>query len=266
MQQAIPRQESAILTEILPILLILFLATLARSTFGFGEALIAVPLLALCLPLTVAAPLAVLVSITIAALVVAQDWRHIHLRSAGWLIGSTVFGIPFGILLLQHGHPRAIKAALALAILAFAVYALTKNTPPAQPQDQQQDQPPTHEPRRWLIVAGFFAGVMGGAFGMNGPPLVLYGSLRRWSARQFRATLQAYFLPASILGIAGYWRAGLWTHAVSHDYLLSLPVILPTVWLGRILHHRIPARAFQKYVYLGLCAIGIILLLQTIRG
>lgn len=233
-----------------------------RSTFGFGEALVAVPLLALCLPLTVAAPLAVLVSITIAAIVVAQDWRHIHLRSAGWLIGSTVFGIPCGILLLEHGHPRAIKAALALAILAFAAYAFNKKTPPTQPQEH----PPAHEPRRWLIVAGFFAGVMGGAFGMNGPPLVLYGSLRRWSAQQFRATLQAYFLPASILGMAGYWQAGLWTHAVSHDYLLSLPVILPTVWLGRALHHRIPAHAFQKYVYLGLGVIGVILLLQALRG
>jgi uncharacterized membrane protein YfcA len=250
-----------IATEVFLLLFILFLATLVRSTLGFGEALVAVPLLALCIPLKVAAPLAVLVSITIAAIVVAQDWKHIHLRSAGWLIAATIFGIPFGILLLQHVHPRAIKAALALAILAFAAYALTRKYPPAQPQNS----PPTREPRRWLIVFGFFAGVMGGAFGMNGPPLVLYGSLRRWSTQQFRATLQAYFLPASILGMAGYWRAGLWTHAVSRDYLLSLPVILPTVWLGSILHRRIPARAFQQAIYFGLCGVGILLLLQAIH-
>jgi len=41
--------------------LIVFIATLIRSAFGFGEALVAVPLLALCIPLEVAAPLAVLV-------------------------------------------------------------------------------------------------------------------------------------------------------------------------------------------------------------
>jgi hypothetical protein len=35
------------------VLLIIFLATLIRSTFGFGEALIAVPLLAFFLPLNV---------------------------------------------------------------------------------------------------------------------------------------------------------------------------------------------------------------------
>ncbi len=255
----IEHRERSIHAQTFEILAILFLATLVRSTFGFGEALIAVPLLALCIPLTVAAPLAVLVSITIAAIVVAQDWRHIHLRSAGWLIGSTVFGIPFGILLLQRGHPRAIKAALALAILGFAVYALKKENPTIPTHN------PTHEPRRWLLLFGFFAGVMGGAFGMNGPPLVLYGSLRRWSPQQFRATLQAYFLPASLLGFGGYWMAGLWTPTVTQDYLLAIPVLLPTVWLGRVLHHRIPAEAFQKYVYLGLGGIGLLLLLQTLH-
>ena len=51
------------------ILLVLLVATLIRSVFGFGEALVAVPLLALRLPVRVAAPLAVLVSITIAAVI-----------------------------------------------------------------------------------------------------------------------------------------------------------------------------------------------------
>ena len=50
--------------------MVVFVATLIRSAFGFGEALVAVPLLVLCIPLPVAAPLAVLVSITIAAVVV----------------------------------------------------------------------------------------------------------------------------------------------------------------------------------------------------
>src|SRR5262249_25397617 len=51
----------------------------------------------------------------------------------------------------------------------------------------------------WLF--GFTGGVLGGAYGMNGPPLVVYGSLRHWSPEHFRATLQGYFLPASLLGM-----------------------------------------------------------------
>jgi hypothetical protein len=38
------------------VLFIVFIATLIRSAFGFGEALIAVPLLAFCIPLGVAPP------------------------------------------------------------------------------------------------------------------------------------------------------------------------------------------------------------------
>ena len=64
------------------VLAVVFVATVIRSAFGFGEALIAVPLLAFVIPVTVAAPLAVLFSITVAGIVVAQDWRHVHFASA----------------------------------------------------------------------------------------------------------------------------------------------------------------------------------------
>ena len=44
---------------------------------------------------------------------------------------------------------------------------------------------------------------------MNGPPLVIYGALRRWSPQYFRATLQGYFLPATLAGLIGYAATGL---------------------------------------------------------
>jgi len=75
----------------LQVVCIVFIATLIRSAFGFGEALVAVPLLAFYIPLEQAAPLAVLVSITIAAIVVVQDWKKIHLRSTAWLRHEIMF-------------------------------------------------------------------------------------------------------------------------------------------------------------------------------
>src|SRR3954453_14082560 len=80
---------------------ILFLATLIRSAFGFGQALVAVPLLALLMPVEVAAPVAVLGSITVAFIVVAHARRKIHVRSAGGLVLSTMFGFPVGLMLLK---------------------------------------------------------------------------------------------------------------------------------------------------------------------
>ena len=239
----------------LQVLAVVFTATLIRSAFGFGEALFAVPLLALFIPLQVAAPLAVLVSITIAAVVVTQDWRKIHVRSTGWLVGATLFGIPMGLLLLTSSHQQAVKVALAILIIAFALYSLLGSKPPELKQDS----------RLWLLGCGFVAGVFGGAYGMNGPPLVIYGAMRRWSAQHFRATLQGYFLPASLIGMAGYWLAGLWVPAVTHYYLLSLPVLLPAIWLGRVVNHRLHGEAFLRYVYVGLAGIGAVLLVQSVR-
>jgi uncharacterized protein len=204
----------------------------------------------------VAAPLAVLVSITVAGIVVVQDWKKIHFHSASWLVFSSLLGIPLGLLLLTNSHQRGVKAVLALIIIAFAVYSLIGRAPLELKQDH----------RGWLLGCGFFAGILGGAYGMNGPPLVVYGTMRKWSAQHFRATLQGYFLPASVIGMVGYCLAGLWTPTVSRYYLLSLPVTFLGVYLGRVINHRLHGDSFYKYLYAGLAGIGTLLLAQAITG
>lgn len=235
------------------ILFVIFVATLVRSAFGFGEALLAVPLLALRIPLQMAAPLAVLISITIAAYIVIQDWRDVHFKSAGWLVFATLFGLPLGLWLLTSSHQQAVKLVLAMVIICFAVISLIGN-PPELHSDSKS----------WLMGCGFVAGILGGAYGMNGPPLAIYGTMRRWPARHFRATLQGYFLPASVLGMLGFWWQGLWAPAVTHYYLLALPVTIPAIWAGRIVNHRLPVNHFRKYIYWGLIIIGAVLAMQAV--
>ncbi len=238
----------------LHIILVLFIATLIRSVFGFGEALLAVPLLALVMPVQVAAPLAVLVSITIAFLILLQDWRLVHVRDAGWLVVSTLFGIPLGLLLLRSTPESVVKALLGVIIIAFSAYSLAG----------RHTRELTDDRFAWFF--GFHAGVLGGAYGMNGPPLAIYGTLRRWPPARFRATLQGYFLPASVAGMAGYFFTGLWTPAVNRFYLISLPGVVIATLLGGMLNRRIHAPRFASYVYFGLAAIGTVLLLQAIVG
>lgn len=230
----------------------LFLATVIRSAFGFGEALVAVPLLALAIPVEVAAPVAVLVSITVALIVVLQDWRHIHVRSAVWLVVPTLLGIPIGLMVLKTVPELVVKAVLAVVIIAFSGWSLM----PRARFELEND--------RFAGLFGFVAGILGGAYGMNGPPLAMYGSLRRWPPANFRATLQGYFLPASLAGMAAYWVAGLWTPAVNRFYVLSLPGVLLGIFLGRIVNRRMDARRFVLYVHAGLIAIGLVLLGQAL--
>ena len=234
---------------------VIFVATLIRSSLGFGEALVAVPLLALRIPVTVAAPLAVLVSIAVAATIVVQDRAHVEFRSARRLVIASTAGIPLGVLLLATAHEQAVKLALGAVIVAFAAYSLTARSLPHLTDDHPG----------LLAGCGFLAGVLGGAYGMNGPPLVVYGTLRQWPPRQFRATLQGYFLPASAMGAIGYLWIGLYTSAVTRYFVWSLPAVAAAILIGRWLNQRMRGDRFFRIVYLGLVVIGTTLIVETIR-
>ncbi|HZZ72446.1 MAG TPA: sulfite exporter TauE/SafE family protein [Pirellulales bacterium] len=238
------------------VLAVLFAATLIRSTLGFGEALVAVPLLALRIPVSVAAPLAVLVSVVVAAIIVAQDWRRIEVRSAVWLLAAALPGIPLGLLLLTQVNDRIVKLILGLIIIAFSSYSLAAKGRFHLLRDHGG----------MLLGCGFCSGILGGAYGMNGPPLAVYGTLRRWSPQHFRATLQGYFLPASLLGLAGYAALGLWGAEVTRYFLVSLPGVLAAIFLGRALNHRVSGNGFLRMTYGGLILIGAVLLIQAYTG
>jgi uncharacterized membrane protein YfcA len=236
------------------VLAIVFAATLIRSSLGFGEALFAVPLLALKIPIATAAPLAVLVSITVSFFVVIQDWRHIHVKSAGGLLLATIFGTPVGLWLLKVTNERPIKLGLAGLLFAFGLYSLAAGAKLHLKRDH----------KRALLGAGFVAGILGGLYGMNGPPLVIYGALRRWSPQHFRATLQAYFLPASLLTMIGYLLAGFWNREVTFLFAASLPLILVAMLLGRVINRRLAGDGFFKLLYVALMAIGVLLAVQSV--
>ncbi|MGH8183482.1 MAG: sulfite exporter TauE/SafE family protein [Rhodanobacteraceae bacterium] len=235
------------------VLVVLFLATFIRSAFGFGEALVAVPLLAFVMPVEVAAPIAVLVSITVALVAIVRDLRHIHFRSVGWLFLATAVGTPLGLLMLHRLDSQVVKAVLGVVILVFSIWALIGRRQTAFADERHA----------WLF--GFAAGVLGGAYGMIGPPLVMYGALRGWSPERFRATLQGYFLPASLLALCGYGLTGLWTPTVTRWYLLALPVVVAGIVAGRLVGGRISARRwFTLCIHAGLVMVGAVLLLQSL--
>jgi uncharacterized membrane protein YfcA len=236
------------------IFIISFVATLVRSTFGFGESLVAVPLFILFLPIEIAVPLSVLISIFVALVVVIQDHQQIHFNSAKWLIIFAILGIPIGLIILIYGNEFWVKTGLGLLIILYSLYAIFGKNRLSLKSDNML----------WLFVCGFVSGILGGAYGVNGPPLVVYGNMRNWSAKHFRATLQAYFLPASTIAALGYFAKGLITLKVFEYFLISLPAVIPAIFLGRYLNQKIKDNSFFKYIYFGLILIGIFLIFNAV--
>lgn len=236
------------------VILVILIATLVRSTFGFGESLVAVPLLILLIPKEVAVPLAVLISAFVAGVIMIQDRRQVHIYSAKWLIIYAAIGIPFGLLLLIYANAEVVQISLGILIAAYALYSLFSKNKFRLKSDN----------KLWLFACGFISGILGGAYGLNGPPLVIYGNLRRWTPQHFRATLQAYFLPASVLGLIGYAYNGLVTAEIGIYFALCLPVILIAIFAGRYLNKKLSQDRFLKYVFVGLTGIGVLLVVKAI--
>ena len=239
---------------IIYVVAVLFVATLVRTTFGFGEALIAVPLLALRIPIAVATPLAVAVSVVVAAITVARDWRHVDFHNARWLIGSSFIGLPFGLLLLERASDAFVHILLGAVIIGVSLYSLIGRVRPRLSERH----------RGWLLGAGVSSGVLGGAYGMNGPPLAIYGALRGWSPVQFRATLQGYFLIASLAGLASYTGLGLWRPPVVTYFVVSLPAVFIAIVIARLVAKRIDSARFFRLVFVGLVVIGAVLIGQGV--
>lgn len=232
-------------------LAILFLASLIRATLGFGDALFAMPLLALFLPLTETAPIVTLLSTTNGLVIFIASFRSIDFRNAGRLLSGAVVGVPCGLLLLKYGDDAWIKLGLAFMIIAFSLFSLCR----PHLLELKTD--------RLAVLFGFLAGFVGGAVNAHGPPLVVYGALRRWDADRFRATLQGYFLPAGILTMAGHAVAGLWTENVGRTYLSSIPMIVLAFFVGGRLRRMIPQLLFVRSLHVLLILLGLFLIHQA---
>ena len=237
---------------LIPVLGVVFCSTFIRSAFGFGDALVAMPLLAMILGLKTATPLVALLASTIGLTILARNWRSVQIQSAWRLICSTLAGIPLGLVLLKGAYENLLQILLAVILIGFSLFSLSR---------------PKLLPLRGENAAfffGFAAGILGGAYNTNGPPVVIYGTLKGWSPTSFRATLQGYFLPSSLFILAGHGSAGLWTGEVLCLYLYALPLVFVSIFLGGWINRRFSPQRFSQWVYRLLIALGLLLLWRTL--
>lgn len=239
--------------SLLIVLIIIFTSTLIRSTFGFGDALVAMPLLALVVDLKIATPLIALVAFFIAISILIKNWQKVEFKSAWRLIVSSLVGIPIGLWYLKDINENIIKLILGIVVSLFGLYSILK------PKIKNLK----NENFSWLF--GLIAGILGGAYNTNGPPIVIYSSLKKWSAQNFRATLQAYFFTTGILVITGHGIAGNFTHEVLKYFLYSLPIVLLAIIIGAQINKKIALDRFHKYIYIMLILLGSALVANSVN-
>lgn len=240
------------MVEVASVAGVLLIAATIRSSVGFGDGLFAMPLLAFALPLTVAAPIVALSSCVIGALIVGGDWRSIELRSASTLIAAAVLGAPLGVTILVRAPENLVAGLLGVCLVGYGLYRATGPTLP------------TLRSGWWAWPFGFVAGALGGAFNVAGPPVVLFGALRRWGPQRFRATLQGFFLPAALAIATVHGIGGLWSSRVLTAFAWSVPAIVAGTVAGSALNRRLDRDRFEFVLDWALVFLGVVLLVQAL--
>jgi hypothetical protein len=237
-------------TTFLPLVIvtILCLSVFTQSLVGFGQAMLAMPLITLLLDVQTATALVALVGIVSTMVIVLRGRQQINLREGWRLMLATLVGVPFGLLLLTQAPHELVTGLLGLLLIGFSLYNLLKWQLPQLPRENL------------AFAFGFTSGVLGGAYNTSAPPLVVYGVLRRWLPTQFPATLQGISLPLGCAVVASHGVGGLWTQAVLGLFVPTLPLIPLCVLLGLWLNQRVPRARFEQIIYLIILLLGLLLL------
>lgn len=168
-------------------------------------------------------------------------WREIRWRGAvPYMVGATL-GLPVSLWLLTQLDARAIRAFVAIVIIAYGLFALR----------QQSRAPFRFTGAHGNAVdggVGFAGGLIGGISGLG--PLVpgVWFGLRGMDKVQQRSLAQPFGL--YIQGFMVVWLLA--SSAVSRSALeglaIATPIMLGTAWLGLKVFDRLSTTVFQRSV------------------
>ena len=231
---------------------ILLAAYFIRGITGFGSGLIAVPLLALFMPLQSVVPLVLLLDFTASLVLGGLHFKRVRWDEVGILIPFSVVGVAFGTGLLVSLPQAPMLIVLALSVLVFALRSLL---------NLHGEKPVS---RLWAIPAALTGGTVGGLFGTGGPPYVIYLAHRIRDKGESRATLSALFFIEGLTRIVSFLIVGLLlTPGVWSAYAVALPLVLAALYLGGRAHVGLAPAQMTRLVGLLLLVSGISLLVKA---
>ncbi len=223
----------------------IFCGIFVQALAGFGSALIAMPLLIGVLGVQQAATLFALVVGT-AEILLLLHYRHaLRFGAVRRLALASAVGIPVGLLGLAAVPEQLMLLLLGLVVLGYGIYGLSG-----------LQMPPLQNPR-WGYGFGFVAGVFSGAYNTGGPPLVMYGTGRRWQPGEFKGNLQAVFVINTALVLLLRGGVGYMTPQIWLLYALALPFMALALLLGFALEPRVSPQRFRRLVLLLLLLLGL---------
>ncbi len=221
------------------------LAGIMRGYAGFGTAITLAPIYSMLWGPRAGVPIMLVMEAMIAGSLVPGVWQSWTRRVTLPMAGMACALMPFGSYALIAVDGDTLRRVIGVLVLAFAVLLASGWRYHGR------------RPMRLSLAVGALAGVMKGATGMSGPPVILYLLSGPEAARQHRANLIVFFGIVSLAGLVLVVWYQLATIAVLVRVAALLPVLLASVRVGVALFGRLPEKWFRATAYGLLFAVGL---------
>jgi uncharacterized membrane protein YfcA len=225
-------------------------AGIVRGFSGFGAGLVMVPSLSLVFGPAVAVPVVVAMEVAGSALLVPTALRDVRWRAILPLALAAGVTIPLGGTLLASIDGLTMRRAISAVVLVFTLLLWTGWRYGGRPS------PPV------ICATGATSGLLTGAAGIGGPPVILFFLSGPHGAPDTRANLICFFAFTQLVAIGSFAFYGLLGPGILRLALVLVPVFLLAAWAGSRWFVQVSEAGFRRATLTLLVVIALVGLLR----
>lgn len=229
-------------------------ASFVQRTTGFGFGIFIMTLLPFIMPsYAEATALSGLLALTTSSIIAFRLRRKVTWGRLIPILVTFIIISAISICFLAGIHDNSLRRILGAVLLFTGLYFAFFN---------KKIKIGTTVP--WQVGAGTLSGIMGGFFGMQGPPAVLYFISSEPTKECYMAMTQMYFCIGNAMMTIVRACNGFVTADVGKGYAIGLGGLALGLLLGEWTFKKIPGKIFPYLVYTYICISGVIIFITAL--
>lgn len=225
-----------------------FVGGFINGVAGFGAAMIAMPLVAPLMDLSIAVPSCTLIVLTLNFQVGWTFRKYIEWRYIKRIFIGAIPGVILSIYVLEYVSETYLKAGMGAFIALYALWSLYI--------ERERDSQRVIK-KAWGYLSGILSSSLGMAFGFNGPPLAAYIAYSGCNAKSVKGTIGAGFIITGVFIVSAKVIIGEMTDKVIFTYLAATPAVLLGSKLGIWISSYLNEYSYRKLLFISLAAMGV---------